>query len=32
MKYDAIVIGSGQGGNLLAHRLADLAWTVALAD
>ncbi len=23
MKYDAIIIGSGQGGNPLAYRLAD---------
>jgi pyruvate/2-oxoglutarate dehydrogenase complex dihydrolipoamide dehydrogenase (E3) component len=32
MKYDAIVIGSGQGGNPLAHRLADLGWSVALIE
>ena len=32
MRYDAIVIGSGQGGNPLAYRLADLGWTVALAE
>ncbi len=32
MQYDAIVIGSGQGGNPLAHRLADLGWTVALVE
>src|SRR5262245_59881581 len=32
MKYDAIVIGSGQGGNPLSTRLADLGWTVALAE
>ena len=32
MKYDAIVIGSGQGGNPLAYRLADLGWTVALVE
>jgi pyruvate/2-oxoglutarate dehydrogenase complex dihydrolipoamide dehydrogenase (E3) component len=32
MKYDAIVIGSGQGGNPLAQRLADLGWTVALVE
>ncbi len=32
MKYDAIVIGSGQGGNPLAHRLADHSWTVALLE
>ncbi len=32
MKYDAIVIGSGQAGNPLAHRLADLGWSVALIE
>src|ERR1700682_5426699 len=32
MKYDAIIIGSGQGGNPLAHRLADLGWSVALIE
>ena len=32
MKYDAIVIGSGQGGNPLAAKLADQAWTVALIE
>ena len=32
MKYDAIIIGSGQGGNPLAFRLADLGWTVALIE
>ncbi len=32
MKYDAIIIGSGQGGNPLAHRLADLGWRVALVE
>jgi pyruvate/2-oxoglutarate dehydrogenase complex dihydrolipoamide dehydrogenase (E3) component len=32
MTYDAIVIGSGQGGNPLSHRLADLGWTVALIE
>ena len=32
MKYDAIVIGSGQGGNPLAYRLADLGWSVALIE
>lgn len=31
-KYDAIVIGSGQGGNPLAHKLADLDWQVALIE
>ena len=32
MKYDAIVIGSGQGGNPLAYGLADLGWSVALLE
>jgi pyruvate/2-oxoglutarate dehydrogenase complex dihydrolipoamide dehydrogenase (E3) component len=32
MKYDAIVIGSGQAGNPLAHGLADLGWSVALIE
>jgi pyruvate/2-oxoglutarate dehydrogenase complex dihydrolipoamide dehydrogenase (E3) component len=32
MKYDAIIIGSGQAGNPLAHRLADLGWSVALIE
>ena len=32
MKYDAVVIGSGQGGNPLALRLADQGWTVALIE
>jgi pyruvate/2-oxoglutarate dehydrogenase complex dihydrolipoamide dehydrogenase (E3) component len=32
MKYDAIVIGSGQGGNPLAYALADLRQTVALVE
>ena len=32
MKYDAIVIGSGQGGNPLAYALADLGQTVALVE
>ena len=32
MKYDAIVIGSGQAGNPLSHQLADLGWTVALVE
>jgi len=32
MKYDAIVIGSGQAGNPLAHKLADQGWTVALIE
>ena len=32
MKFDAIILGSGQGGNPLAHRLADLGWSVALIE
>ena len=32
MKHDAIVIGSGQAGNPLAHKLADLGWSVALIE
>jgi len=32
MKYDAIVIGSGQAGNPLSYRLADLGWQVALIE
>jgi pyruvate/2-oxoglutarate dehydrogenase complex dihydrolipoamide dehydrogenase (E3) component len=32
MKYDAIIIGSGQGGNPLSYRLADLGWQVALIE
>jgi pyruvate/2-oxoglutarate dehydrogenase complex dihydrolipoamide dehydrogenase (E3) component len=32
MKYDAIIIGSGQAGNPLAYRLADLGWSVALIE
>jgi pyruvate/2-oxoglutarate dehydrogenase complex dihydrolipoamide dehydrogenase (E3) component len=32
MRFDAIVIGSGQGGNPLAYALADHAWTVALIE
>ena len=31
-KFDAIVIGSGQGGNPLAEKLADQGWTVALIE
>ena len=31
MNYDAIVIASGQAGNPLIKRLADLGWRVALA-
>ncbi|MBK7919346.1 MAG: mercuric reductase [Chloroflexi bacterium] len=30
--YDAIIIGSGQGGTPLAHKLADLGWTIALIE
>jgi pyruvate/2-oxoglutarate dehydrogenase complex dihydrolipoamide dehydrogenase (E3) component len=30
--YDAIVIGSGQGGNPLAYKLADRGWRVALIE
>ncbi|NBC16862.1 MAG: FAD-dependent oxidoreductase, partial [Bacteroidetes bacterium] len=30
--YDAIIIGSGQGGNPLAHKLADADWSVALVE
>src|SRR2546427_5084179 len=32
MKYDAIIIGSGQAGNPPAYRLADLGWSVALIE
>lgn len=32
MKYDAIVIGSGQGGNPLSHNLADRGFSVALIE
>jgi pyruvate/2-oxoglutarate dehydrogenase complex dihydrolipoamide dehydrogenase (E3) component len=32
MKFDAIVIGSGQGGNPLCQRLADKGWSVALVE
>jgi len=32
MKYDAIVIGSGQAGNPLSHKLADHGQTVALVE
>ena len=30
--YDAIIIGSGQAGNPLAHNLADQGWQVALIE
>jgi pyruvate/2-oxoglutarate dehydrogenase complex dihydrolipoamide dehydrogenase (E3) component len=32
MKYDTIIIGSGQAGNPLAYALADLGWSVALIE
>ncbi len=32
MRYDAIVIGAGQGGSPLSHRLADRGWNVALIE
>jgi pyruvate/2-oxoglutarate dehydrogenase complex dihydrolipoamide dehydrogenase (E3) component len=32
MKYDAIIIGSGQAGNPLSYSLADLGWQVALIE
>src|SRR5438270_8235869 len=32
MKYDAIVIGSGQASNPLSQKLADQGWTVALVE
>jgi pyruvate/2-oxoglutarate dehydrogenase complex dihydrolipoamide dehydrogenase (E3) component len=32
LKYDAIIIGSGQGGNPLAYQLADLGWSIALIE
>jgi len=32
MRYDAVVIGSGQGGNPLAFRFADHGWRVALVE
>lgn len=32
MKYDAIIIGSGQAGNPLSFRFADLGWSVALIE
>ena len=31
-EFDAIIIGSGQAGNPLAHNLADKGWTVALIE
>ncbi len=32
MKYDAIIIGSGQAGNPLSNALAERGWTVALIE
>src|ERR1700690_984493 len=32
MKYEAIIIGSGQAGSPLSAALADLGWTVALIE
>src|SRR5436190_15024527 len=32
MRYDAIVIGSGQGGNPLARALTDQGWQLALVE
>jgi pyruvate/2-oxoglutarate dehydrogenase complex dihydrolipoamide dehydrogenase (E3) component len=32
MKFDAIVIGSGQAGNPLSYKLADHGWKVALIE
>ena len=32
MKFDAIIIGSGQAGNPLAYRLAEVGWSVALIE
>src|SRR5882757_2767677 len=32
MKYDAIIVGSGQAGNPFVYRLADLGWSVALIE
>lgn len=31
-KFDGIIVGSGQGGNPLAFKLADLGWNVALIE
>jgi pyruvate/2-oxoglutarate dehydrogenase complex dihydrolipoamide dehydrogenase (E3) component len=31
-RFDAIVIGSGQAGNPLSFKLADLGWSVALVE
>ena len=32
MKYDAIIIGTGQAGGPLSHALADYGWTVAIIE
>src|SRR5580658_9949227 len=32
MKFDAIVIGTGQAGKPLSYALADLGWKVALIE
>jgi pyruvate/2-oxoglutarate dehydrogenase complex dihydrolipoamide dehydrogenase (E3) component len=32
IRFDAIVVGSGQGGNPLCYALADHGWTVALVE
>jgi pyruvate/2-oxoglutarate dehydrogenase complex dihydrolipoamide dehydrogenase (E3) component len=32
MKFDAIIIGSGQAGNPLSYRLAEVGWQVALIE
>jgi pyruvate/2-oxoglutarate dehydrogenase complex dihydrolipoamide dehydrogenase (E3) component len=32
MKHDAIVTGSGQGGNPLSYALAERGWNVALVE
>jgi pyruvate/2-oxoglutarate dehydrogenase complex dihydrolipoamide dehydrogenase (E3) component len=32
MKFDAIIIGSGQAGNPLAYRFAEVGWSVALVE
>jgi pyruvate/2-oxoglutarate dehydrogenase complex dihydrolipoamide dehydrogenase (E3) component len=32
MRYDALVIGSGQGGNPLSYALAEHGWSVALIE
>src|ERR671922_1261966 len=32
LHYDAIVLGSGQAGNPLSQKLADLGWAVALVE